>query len=131
MPNSIGRKSFLQFLAGRSAISADVVEQIVDSTREFREAPAAIALQHHLLDPSQVECLLTQTASEGGDSIAHAERLNWLTAEIAAHLRKLQGLREVVAVCEVLLLDCLLSPASVDRELAAYFARSVAKQNTE
>lgn len=128
MPEQIGRKSFLQFVAQRGILPAEAMQRISDGTREFREAPAAIALQHRLLDPSQVEQLLTGAAPEDGDIVTCAERLSWLTAETGSLLRRLQGLREFVTVCEVLLLEGLLAPAELDREMAAYFSNRHGKE---
>ena len=107
---------------------AEAVQRIADCTREFREAPAAIALQHRLLDPSQVEQLLTGAAPEDGDIVSCAERLSWVTPETASLLRRLQGFREFVSVCEVLLLEGLLAPGELDRELAAYFSNRIGKE---
>lgn len=128
MPEPIGRQSFLKFVAQRGILPAEAVQRIADCTREFREAPAAIALQHRLLDPSQVEQLLSGAAPEDGDIVSCAERLSWLTAETGSLLRKLQGLREFMAVCEVLLLEGLLVPGELEREMAAYFLNRIEKE---
>lgn len=75
-----------------------------------------------------MEQLLSGAAPEDGDIVSCAERLSWLTAETGSLLRKLQGLREFMAVCEVLLLEGLLVPGELEREMAAYFSNRIEKE---
>ena len=124
MAETTGRVQFLRFLEKRKAITAAALAEIDETTRQFREASAAIALRHHLLNPDQLDHLLLAGAKTDADLLSLAEKNNWISSESHARIRMLQSLREILEICEVLILDGTWDGATVRNELVAFFSES-------
>ncbi len=118
MPASSQRAAFVKHLQSRGLLAPEQAGAVLAATRDFREAVAAIAVRNALLDPLQIDEILEEV-DEGGFALA-AVRLGLLSAEQAELLSAIQGLRELVEICEHLVLSRLVEPAELWRTLAGF-----------
>lgn len=104
-------------------VESTTLDQIEETTRGFQEAPAEIALRHRLLEPEQIDWLLSKSgARDGPDLLIRAQQKGLLSADRSDQVRKLHALREVLEIGETLVLNDLLSTESLVSELTRFFS---------
>lgn len=119
-----GKTRFIRFLVQRLVLTNDAAERVAEGTRNFREAPAGIALRHGLLDPLALE---TVTVSDNGDFLDAAEQQGLLSPATGERIRTLFELHELISVGELLVLEGWITAERLKSELAAFLAEAASQ----